>query len=279
MKNLTTALIAILVACFVLQCTQGEKKISLRFKYEPGMTMTYQQTTKNNWKATAGDSLLEESSVIYKVAMSSYVLAVADDSTAKLLDSTTWSWTACSKEDSTKSETVEKTRIMTLFVQPNGRITDVTFSSEKEAASVTWLKNYFEQGMPVFPSGEFSVGDTWTQTTKVLLPDETMDASTTYRIKSLVREAGYDCAVIEYDGNMIIPVEPSMKDGCEHLGFDDINIKGLTYFAFKEGIVILERQNWTAKGHREKTCNGKTEKYLVTSQSDIDYRLTSFSRP
>ncbi|MEA3297085.1 MAG: hypothetical protein U9R56_04405 [candidate division Zixibacteria bacterium] len=279
MKNLTATLTAALVICLVIQCTQGDKRVSLRFKYEPGMMLAYKQTTRNSWRATDDDSLLEESSVTYKVAMSSNVLDVAADSTAELLDSTTWSWTSRSKEDSTQSETVEKTRVMTLFVQPNGRIIDVSFSSEDKATSVTWLKNYFEQGMPVFPQRELTVEDTWTQTTKVLLPDETLDASTTYKIKSLVREAGYDCAVIEYEGNMIIPIEPYKKDDCERQGFDHVDITGVTYFAYKEGIVVMERQNWTAKGYREKICNGKTENYIVTSQSNIDYRLVGFSRP
>jgi len=279
LKTLTTATLTALVCVVLMGCVQGDKKITLRLKYQPGMKLVYDQTTKSSWQVTGGDSLIEESSNVYDVDITFHIVSLAKDGTAEVLDSSTWSYQVPSKADTTQMETVERTRVSTMFVQPDGKYTDLVLSPDEKLSTVTWLKSYFEQGMPVFPSGELTTGYSWMQTTKVMLPDETMDASTTYRIKSLAREAGYDCAVIEYEGNMIIPVVATEEKGCLREGYDQITISGVTYFAYKEGIVVLERQNWLTEGHRERTCEGKTDYYLVTTKSDLEFALAEFERP
>lgn len=243
------------------------------------MKLTYDQTSKNSTQMTNGDSLIEESSHTYFVAITFDIISLDEDGTAEVLDSSTWSYEVPSKEDSTKMTTVDRSRISTVFVQPNGRYTDIILSPKEKLSTVTWLKSYFEQGMPVFPDGELTPGYSWTQSTKVLLPDETMNASTTYQIKSLAREAGYDCAVIEYDGNMIIPVVETEMDSISRQGYDEIMISGVTYFAYKEGIIVLERQNWQVEGYRQKTYNGKTDRYHVSTKSDLEFILTDFVKP
>jgi len=280
LKILTAIITIALTAVLIFSCTGGEKKISLRFKYKPGMTLGYEQTTKRTWKAVAGDSVMEEGHRTYSVELTARVTGLSQDGIAELLDSTTWTYTAPGKEDSTTLDTIEMLQVTRTFVEPNGRVSDVIYLNNKDVSSITWLKNYYEQGMPVFPSGELSPGYSWTQTTKVLLPDETMDASTTYRVKSLAREAGYDCAVIEFAGNMIIPVEPSKEKcgDCIRRGYDQIDVTGVSYFAYKEGIVVLEHHNWELEGHREMVCKDKTQDYLKMSQSQIEFRLVRFSK-
>jgi len=279
LKTLTTALMFGLVCLLFTGCVQGDKKVTLRLKYQPGMKLVYDQTSKSSTQVTAGDSLIEESSHAYDVDIVFHIISLAEDSTAEVLDTSTWSYEVASKEDSTKMTTVDRSRISTLFVQPNGRYTDLVLSPDEKLSTVTWLKSYFEQGMPVFPDGELTPGYSWTQSTKVLLPEETMDASTTYRIKALAREAGYDCAVIEYDGNMVIPVVETEVDSCTRSGYDEIRISGVTYFAYKEGIVIIERQNWQVEGHRTKTCDGIVDRYRISTNSDLEFMLAEFVKP
>jgi hypothetical protein len=279
LKILTTAIMFGLICLLSVGCVQGDKKVTLKLKYQPGMKLTYDQTTKSCTQVTADDSLIEESSHSYDVDIIFNIISLADNGTAEVLDSSTWSYEVVSKEDSSKMTKVDRSRISTVFVQPNGRYTDIILSSEEKLSTVTWLKSYFEQGMPVFPDGELTPGYSWTQSTKVLLPDETMNASTTYQIKSLAREAGYDCAVIEYDGNMIIPVVETEMDSISRQGYDEIMISGVTYFAYKEGIIIVERQNWQVKGYRQKTSEGKTFSYQISTKSDLEFVLTKFVKP
>jgi hypothetical protein len=279
LKTLTPPLLFGLLCLLFIGCVEGNKKVTLRLKYQPGMKLVYDQTSKSGTRVTASDSLIEESSHTYNVDITFDIISLDKDGTAEVLDSSTWSYDVTSKEDSTKTETVDRSRVSTLFVQPNGRYTDMVLSPNEKLSTVTWLKSYFEQGMPVFPDGELTPGYSWTQSTKVLLPDETMNASTTYRIKSLAREAGYDCAVIEYDGNMVIPVVDTEMDSCTRQGYDEIMISGVTYFAYKEGIVIIERQNWQVEGHRTKTCDGIVDKYHISTKSDLEFMLTEYVKP
>lgn len=278
LPNLTAKLVTIGLVLLALGCSTGEKKISLRFKFEPGMKMVYEQTTKSSYTVLKEDSVHEKGSRIYEVGMVARIMSVANDGTAKLLDSTSWTWTKCNEKDSTILDTVTSIRATTLFVEPDGRYRDIIFD-EGEPASQAWKKNYYDQAMPVFPSGELPIGYSWTQTTKVLLPDENMEAKSTYKIKSLARQDGYDCAVIEYQGNLIIPIEPHEKDSVKVQGYDNIQIEGVTYFAYTAGIILSERQSWTVDGHREKTCNEVTETYQVQTKSELDYHLVELTKP
>lgn len=280
MPKFTAVTVIGLLAVLLLSCGQGEKTVSLRFKYEPGMQLTYEQVTKSSSKVFENDSLAKESQSRYDVDMNANIVSVADDGTAELLDSTTWQWTEPNKKDSTVTDTLEKVLVTTVYIQPNGKYVDVVIPDDQKR-SPTWLKNYYKQGMPVFPDGELNPGYSWTQSTKVLLPDETLNATTTYRIKSLARESGYDCALIEYDGNMIIPIDKHQTDSTEYGGYDEIAMTGVTYFAYREGVVVIERQQWEITGHRNSLCvpTGEVTDILVQTVAEVDYRLTALDRP
>jgi len=276
----TAIMILGLAALLAFGCTEGEKTVSLKFKYESGMKLNYKQVTKSSSQVFEGDSLTKDRSSEYDVSMVAHILSVDEDGTAELLDSTLWQWTEPSKTDSTKFDTVEKILVTTVFIQSNGKYVDIVVP-EGEDRSPTWLKNYYEQGMPVFPSDELSIGYSWTQSTKVLLPDETLNATTTYRIKSLARESGYDCALIEYDGNMIIPMDKHVTDTSEYTGYDEIQMTGVTYFAYTDGIVVIEKQQWEITGHRIRHTFATDEMtdILVRTKAEVDYRLVSLERP
>lgn len=276
-RNLT-AIIAGFVALAALGCSEGQRTITLRFRYEPGMKLIYDQVTKSTSKVTAGDSVVEEGSYTYNVDIATTILSVGDDSTAQILDSARWTFTMPNKDDSSVLDTIEKSRATKMLMQPNGRYLDVDFLTDESPSSAAWIKNYLEQGMPVFPSGELAPGFSWTQTTQVLLPTETVNATTTYRIKSLAREQGYDCAVLDYDGNMVIPVEPKPGDTCGYRGYDLIKMTGVTYFAYRVGVTLSERQHWTVEGHRTKTPPCKAAPVLISSASDVDYHLVEIRR-
>ena len=90
-------------------------------------------------------------------------------------------------------------------------------------------------------------------------------------ICALAREAGYDCAVIKCDGGMIIPLEPNPKDSVQRSGLDRIRSTGLLYFAYKEGMVILQREQWLIDRYRRKMVRGETKEYKEAVELDIDY--------
>jgi hypothetical protein len=154
-------------------------------------------------------------------------------------------------------------------------VLDVRFPEDEDYTSVQYIKNYYEQGMPVFPARELAPGDSWTQTTKVVLPGEPMEASVSYKVTALVREAGYDCAVIECDGQLFIPIEPNPKDTVQRTGLDNIKSTGKLYFAYKEGMVVLQRERWVIDRHRKLILPDKTEEFREAVELDVDFALKS----
>jgi hypothetical protein len=145
------------------------------------------------------------------------------------------------------------------------------FIGEMPEASIEYLKEYYKQYAPVFPAVDVSPGYTWTQTYKVMLEEEPVEASTTYEIKSFVREKGYDCAVIAFDGNIIIPVMVEDKDGIKSKrGVDRINVDGVMYFGYKYGILVSSRDNFTIDRQRTVTSKDNAKGKGSTENMNID---------
>ncbi len=270
-----TAKVTVIVALLALVsgCTQGDKKIKLTLKWEPGMTLDYEQATKSSSKAYRADSLVKESFITYSIEVEQEVISVGSDGTADVIERGAWIIVRPGKEDSTVMDTSTYERELQLKIKPNGKIVDFTFAKEEESSSAAYIKNYYEQGIPVFPSVEMSPGKEWTQETKVVLPEENLEASTTYRIKSLAREAGYDCALIEYEGNLVIPIVPDPKDSVWRDGIDRVSSTGIMYFAYKEGVVVLQRERWVIDGERRESKGADTVQTRIASEIDSEYVL------
>ncbi len=279
MKKLTASLFAVILigSAILVACEQGEKTIVLRYKYTPGLKLVYHQDMQRNARVVVGDSVIEKSNNKYVLSVVQAVEEVRADSTAVIRETDSWSYARPSKGDTTVIDTVSHQRTMLVTVRPDGDILDVQFVDESNETNRAYIKNFMEQGMPVFPSGEISPGFSWTQTSKVIMPDQTMEAKSTYKLTALVREAGYDCALIEVDGNLIIPIEPSPSDSITSIGVERIHTTGKMYFAYKEGMVVLQRERWIIEGDHKSTKKGKTEAYKLLVESDVDFALVERS--
>lgn len=263
-----------LIAIIAAGCGQGTKMITLRFKYTPGEKLVYQLTQKTNSQATEGDSVITKGTHEINMTIEDVVRRMVDDSTAEVLESSKWKFNTIIKNDSNIVDTNQYKREMVMYTNPNGKVVDVEFTSEMSESSMEYMRSYIDQAMPVFPSGEHGQGYSWTQTTRVLLDDEPVEASTTYEIKSFAREQGYDCVVISYDGNLVIPVKPNPKDSIKRSGVNRIQITGMMYFAYKEGLTVSNRDRWVVKGERTETADGKTKKYSILYEGDSTMLLT-----
>ena len=272
LKKLTALIIILVCSVLCISCTENSKKVKLSFKYKKGMKLEYKQESKRLTKVFKADSLINNESDESIAFINQEVLDVVDDSTFKMNEVDTWHYTQPNKDDSTQFDSVTYSREMELLVLQNGKILDFT-SKDADQKTTSYLKNYYEQGLPIFPSVDVYPGYSWTQTTSVVLPSETMKASTTYSIKSFVRELGYDCAVIEYTGNLLIPIEPKEEDKTQRSGLDKIHTDGMIYFAYSEGIVIKQTEKWNTVGERIQLVDNEWERYNFTSQYDVNFGL------
>jgi len=300
MKRLTAVCLtfaAILSVALVFgSCDQAGKKVTIRYKFQPNMKMSYQQITRGLVKVRDinQDKLTHDESAETTMDIEYFVRRLLEDSTAEVIDSKTYtsSWTDrldSTATDSIHSKTKESPQVVK-YMQPNGRLVDMKFASDTARGNLDYLKEYYKQGFPVFPDGPVGQGHSWTQTTTVVLPDGQMEASTTYTIKSFARERGYDCVVIEYDGVSIIPLPE--YDAERHTlisGVDNIQSKGHMYFAYKEGVMVLAKERWLMDSDRTKVLKeadtvmgyqpGDTVRLNIAIEYDVDYYLQKLEMP
>ena len=284
MKYTITIVAIILGALLIFSCTQGDKKVQLRYITDTGVKLTFLQDTKKVTKYKSCDSTMQEKSSKYQFEITQEVMKHFEDSTMEIFETVAYEYYKPSK-DSSRTDTIQNYREKTFKVYPNGKFVSLEYLTKKKLPNLDYMRKYYEQAGPVFPERELSPGDTWTQSTAVVLPDnETLNASTNYKFTSFARENGYDCVVIEYDGNLIIPFEPHPEDKEQVRGVERINTNGIIYFAYKEGITILQREHLIIDGDytrialKEKGEKGDLIDYQVTSKLDIDFYLKDIEK-
>ncbi len=273
MKKITAVLVLSCTILLVGSCSEGNRHVNLRFKYVEGMLLKYEQVSKGSVTVIKADTVYSEQPTNHTASVTQEVTRFLNDSTAEIREIGTWESTRPSEEDSTQMVTVERRVETLLHILPNGKVADFEVVDLPRRYRASYARSYFDQGMPVFPSGERPIGYSWTQTTKVVLPEEAMEASITFEIKSLVRYAGYDCAVIDYEGNLVIPVDPVPDDSTQRQGIDRVMIKGLMYFGYKEGLIIEQRESWNVDGERRRLEEGEFVNFRVEIIYNQTFRL------
>jgi len=278
-KTITAFLIVGCILFALLSCDQGEKRVSLQFKFTPDTRLFYKEISKGTAKVTENDSVTSDRYAELEWTLEWYVRRLLEDTTAEIVETRTYRYVA-QERDSTKSDTSAHTDRMTMYMKPNGKVVDLE-PAKTRRGSLSYMKNYLEQGQPVFPQGELAQGYSWTQSTKVILPDGPIEASTTYEIKSFARERGYDCVVIAYDGNMAIPLEPMEEKGYQLIsGIDRITSSGHLYFAYKEGMIVVQMERWLLDGERYGISKDQdTIHTQIQVEYDVDHWLAGVEKP
>lgn len=279
MTRSTAISIAIIVVTALLSCgcSQSEQKIRLRFNYQPGLELTYLQTSKRFVRLLAGDSVIDHYSTSATGTITQLVGKVSADGSANVREVSVWQSLPLDRGAAGVDRQSDVTEYDILLL-PDGKITNIKAVSGQEENALDYIRSYYRQGGPVFPDGELAPGYTWTQNTTIKLLDDSLEATTTYRITTLAREAGYDCAVIEYTGSMVIPVKANSPGTTGNAEFDRISGTGLIYFAYNEGLVVLQREHWTVYGSRPQLVSGREGSYQIAMDHSLDFCLKSLRR-
>ncbi len=275
MRTKTAILCLCLAGLLLVVCSEGEKKVSLRYKFTPGLKLHYLESVKISQRViekgtitgSSGYAVDYHTTVECKDVVDDTILVVsqtaqADSITYHSPDST---WTVAT---SFRQENVGRTLT-------NGKLLAIELDDNVPDYRREYLESWHQQGAPVFPSGERSIGYSWNQTTTVVLPDETMQASTTYTIIGLVRESGYDCAIVEYEGHLILPVPPKEDDPEQRRGADRVESSGKFYFAYEPGFVVRQTEKRKIQGDRKMNLEGDTISYRVEQDYSVIFQLQS----
>ncbi|MFH2037231.1 MAG: hypothetical protein ABIJ45_12575 [Candidatus Zixiibacteriota bacterium] len=260
-KPLITIIGCLIIVMIILTgCGIENREIHLAYKFNPDKIYHYKYQSQNSYKAYENGQLVYTGDSSFNVVYTQEVVEMIDSLCARLR------FEYISKLDGQNPSNWETEYIM--FT--NGEITGVFDDFDTSNATMQYYKELFEQTSPAYPDEPVKVEFTWKNSTKVLLNGGNTDASTTYKVKAFVREAGYDCAVIEYKGTMILPLPPDgTDDKAVTKGSDHVTVEGVVYFAYKEGIVIKEEE--TSHLLREGTVTIDNEAISFKFEEDRTY--------
>lgn len=242
-----TALFCGLVAVVVIgivSCSPDSGKFTLAWKFEPAgkVTMYKLETHRVGTYYRNGDEYTEdfesktEADVIYTTK------ELLPDGAAFIEEINRWSWDEkCGDSGQIKRSTREF--IYDLHMTRQGKVLSFRRHKQPQPGWINYIKQYYEQCMPIFPEEGISVGHSWTQDATSLLPDSTtVEVSTRYTIKGKARKMGYECAIIEYKGDCALAITRNPADSTDSYGVDWIEYNGILYYAIDAGISIQSEE-------------------------------------
>ena len=262
-----------LIAVYPLGCVQQKKSVRLRFTFTPRTIIVHTMEQKRHWRVVEQDSVTATGLTTVSVTMQEEIRRVLEDSTAEILHTNTWTFAEPSMEDSTKLDTVDGSRSYISYVKPNGRLVDVEFPDTVKKSEIEYLRSLYEQAATVLPDGLVEQGKKWSHSKTVMLGDKQVNATTEYELESFFRKDRYDCAVVGYKGNIIIPIVPDPADSTLREGVDKIDFEGQMYFAYAEGVIVSATERWMVDSYRKALKDGKEKEHRYLTESEIEFWL------
>jgi hypothetical protein len=243
-KIVRISILFLMIAAFLSGCGYGEKQVMLAYRFNSDKIYHFLYDGKTSSTMYENGALVYSGDRIHRIEYSQQVLEIVDSTSGRLL----YTYNLMNNDQAVGTaayRTGSDTWQTEFLMESNGKIIEFSSGENSSENSLDYYRNLFEQASPMYPDGPVTVGYIWHHTVKVITDRGATDASTTYKVKSLVREAGYDCAVIEYWGNMIIPIDSNLAGGTSRInsGSDKIEVEGTVYFAYTEGIIIREEGN------------------------------------
>lgn len=253
-------------------CTQQTKSVLLRLKFTPGQKNTFKIDRKHHWMKFDGEQVTGEGTYSILIHAEEVVRRVLDEGTAEVIQTLHRRIYEPRPDNPSIIDTVLTTSSLTLYMRPDGRLVDLEFDNSG-SSDTTYLRQFYEQASTVFPRGPVEQGKSWSHSTHVMLNGEKVEAATTYQLKSFAREKGYDCAVIEYDGNLLLPITVPAGDSTQRQGIDRIDVSGMMYFAYVEGVTVSIRERWLIDSERRMFESGEWKQYRSKVEVDAEQQL------
>ncbi len=243
-------------------CDVEKKEVRLSFKFQPNQKRQYSNEVKVSSKTYESGKIVKTGANAYRSVIKEDVISVADSGRARIRLTDILDIPAGKDSEFAKADPREEEWSLEYLMAPNGKVLELYPSDSLNTELVTFYKNYYEQALPVFPEHPVTEGYSWSQSVKLIVKNEGITrAETTYRVRALVREAGYDCAVIEYKGNMILPFRGKDKDGALVVKLEKINSDGKIYFAYREGMIVRQEETYSIESEGTRSLNGATKEY------------------
>jgi len=245
-SKLTRLLIPIFITIvFALGCGTDYREVRLAYKFHPGKTYTYEYKTDISSNTYEDGALTSSDKRTYRLLYDQEILEAMDHDRGRIKYTYTLKEPPAGPVNITGTDTAAASWSNECIMANDGSIVEFASDSSATPGSADYYRRLFEQASPMYPDEPVKEGFVWSHTVRVVTDDGLTDATTTYKIKSFVRSGEHDCAVIEYRGNMLIPLEKSCPDEITAIqsGMDKIEVEGVAYFAYTEGIILREEES------------------------------------
>jgi len=258
----------VLFSLIAAGCGSGQKEVKLLYKFNPDNIYSYDYNGVIEYSAYEAGNLVARSDSVLNISYRQRTVEMIDTGKAKI-----------AFEYTLKNPTGEQLQTWSseFIMNTNGQISygEDTASSAAPQLSENYSRQMLEQAAPMFPAEKITRGFVWSHTVKVLQENGMTDATTNYKVTGFANENGYECAVINYSGTMIIPLEGQCLTGDILIsqGTDQIKLSGTMHFAYEEGIMLKE--NGTSHLVRRGTVreNGKETDFRIEENRDFTIKL------
>ncbi len=270
-RRLINRLLIVIALVVVLSgCGEQTKKVRLAFKFPADKVYHYTYDSKSSAVVNENGETTITDERSGRILYSQEVTKTIDSNISRLLFSYT-------RADEEEKEQVKWTT--GCIMATDGKIIEFFPDSNLSDESFKYYRRLFEQTAPIYPHELVPEGYSWTNSYKVLLDEGMTEATTSYKIKAFVREAGYDCAVIEYKGNIVIPLGSNpMGDGSVTVkGVDRIEVEGVSYFSYTEGIMIRQEEDSHLVREGTQKKNKKTTSFKIDEDRNSLTRLVDIT--
>ncbi len=262
-----------MLAMLLSGCDRHPEKIRLQMKFAAGRQLVYdlnsEQTITINYAEPVSETSRSQGEMIQKVTV------VLPDSSARIAETSSWNFSELGENGTV--EVVSRTESLSYRIQPSGRISEFEILAEDDAARwQEYAQSKLEQSQPTFPDQPVAVGYTWMQTVKIFMPTgEMLDASTTYRFSELIEVDSRQCAVIDYEGNLVLPFDVMESDSLIRKGVDKVDLTGTIWFDYVNGYVFSQHEVTRVTAERAKILPQKAKVYTAYIEGELFFNLKS----
>lgn len=266
--KITAILFTASVLAIFSMCGEGNRKIVIHYPHQMGYVNTFKQEGTQKLQVWQQDSLVHSASRSLSFDISQQVIRILPDSTAAVEEKSSMVLIGPNRKDSTITDTMKEDRAFVLYEAPNGKIVDFESQTPIDSAAIAHFRSWYEQACPMFPDSAVGVGNQWTNRTTVAVDSQTFETSTSFTVKAFEQLRGYDCIVVDFAGNIILPVHISKSDSMLLGGKDEIRVEGTFWFACNEGFFVEQTQKEIIEGRRDMRENGKefSRNYRIDGQ-------------
>lgn len=238
-------------------CGEQSRKIVIRYPHSMQYINHFKQEGTQKLQVWQGDSVVYALSRTLSFDISQRVLRVLPDSSAAVEENSTMLLIGQNRKDTTVIDTMKEARSFIIYEAPNGKIVDFETKGKYDSLTTAHFRSWYEQACPVFPDTAVGIGNTWVNSNTVIVDSQTLKTSTSFKVKGFEQSHGYDCIVVEFSGNIILPIRSDSKDTMLRGGMDEIRVDGTFWFAWKEGFFAEQSQKEVIEGRRDLVEKGK----------------------